>query len=70
MKVTKKALQEGIDKFNASHEPIPFYDSDDLETREQIGNVVAIEINPNNETQLKYTVEKFNGTCIIGYVSV
>ena len=43
MKYTKEALQEMVITFGEKGEFPPFYDSDNLQTRKQIGEMVLID---------------------------
>jgi len=70
MKVTKEALLKIIDSFGEKGEFPPLYDSDDLKTRKQIGLIVDVWLDPENQTELKYKAELFDKTFVEGNTGI
>jgi len=66
MEYTKKALEEAIENFSNKHEPIPFYDSENIETRKQIGEVIDIHLDPECQTHLEFVTKLYDGKIIKG----
>ena len=69
MNFTTEALQEMIDSFTKKGELVPFYDSDDPDTRKEIGKIVNVWLDPECQTQLLFEAELFDGKIIKGRTS-
>jgi len=69
MNFTPEALQEMVDNFTKKGENVPFYDSEDTKTRQIIGRIVEVWLDPECQTQMFYRVELFDGKIIKGRTS-
>lgn len=70
IQITKKALEEAIEKFNQTRELIPFHDSDNPETRKRIGDVIDIHLDPECQTQFEFVTKLYNGKIIKGLTAI
>lgn len=62
---TKEALLSAVDNFTKKREHIPFYDSDDPKTRKEIGRVVDVWYD-GEDNGLFFTAELKDGKFIKG----